>query len=65
MWEIRLLNEQLLLFCFAIQTLEATMKNIPKDRHGKMPKEYLRVALDVVAPSAGLPPFGAVDEVHN
>lgn len=41
------------------------MKNIPKDRHGKMPKEYLRVALDVVAPSAGLPPFGAVDEVHN
>lgn len=51
-------------FVFAIQILETATKSIPKDRQGKMPKEYLRVALDVVAPSAGLPPFGAIEEVH-
>lgn len=39
------------------------METLPKDRNGKMSKDYLRVALDVVAPSAALPPFGAVEEV--
>jgi len=47
------------------KTLETAMKTIPKDRQGKMPKEYLRVALDVVAPSAGLPPFGAIEEMDH
>ena len=46
-----------------MQILNATLENVPKDRTGKLPKEYLRVALDVVAPSAGLPPIGAVEEV--
>lgn len=39
------------------------MKSVPKDRTGKISKEYLRVVLDVLAPSAGLPPIGAVDQV--
>lgn len=46
-----------------MQTLDAAIKTVPKDRNGKISKEYLRVALDIVAPSAGLPPFGALDEV--
>ncbi|PSS29489.1 Secretagogin like [Actinidia chinensis var. chinensis] len=45
--------------------LETTLKNVPRDRQGKIPKEYLRVALDVVAPSAGLPPLGAVDQMDK
>lgn len=45
------------------QTLNTALENVPKDRNGKISKEYLRVALDTVAPSAGLPPIGAVDEV--
>lgn len=47
-----------------LQTLDSAVKNVPRDRHGKISKEYLRVALDVLAPSAGLPPIGAVDEVY-
>jgi hypothetical protein len=37
---------------------------VPKDRTGKLSKDYLRVALDSVAPSAALPPVGAVEEVY-
>lgn len=51
-----------------MQILSSAMETLPKDRNGKMSKEYLRVALDVVAPSASLPPFGAIQEVcsqHN
>ncbi|XP_059647528.1 uncharacterized protein LOC132293892 isoform X2 [Cornus florida] len=51
------------------KTLDVALKDVPRDRHGKMSKDYLRKALDVVAPSAGLPPLGAVDEMfftqHN
>ncbi|XP_004505679.1 uncharacterized protein [Cicer arietinum] len=43
--------------------LSSAMETLPKDRNGKMSKEYLRVALDVVAPSASLPPFGAIQEM--
>lgn len=39
------------------------MKTLPKDRNGKMSKEYLHMALDAMGPSAGLPPYGALDEV--
>ena len=46
-----------------MQTLNAALENVPRDRNGKMSKEHLRVVLDVVSPSAGLPPIGAVDQV--
>lgn len=45
--------------------LSSAIETLPKDRNGKMSKDYLRVALDVVAPSAALPPFGAVEEMDK
>lgn len=47
------------------KTLEAAVQGLPKDKHGKIPKEYLHVAFKVFAPSVGLPPFGAVDEMDK
>ncbi|XP_061343705.1 uncharacterized protein LOC133289725 isoform X2 [Gastrolobium bilobum] len=47
------------------KTLNSAIENLPRDRNGKMSKEYLRVALDVVAPSAGLPPVGAIQEMDK
>ncbi|KAF2301966.1 hypothetical protein GH714_030955 [Hevea brasiliensis] len=47
------------------KTLNTALEDVPKDRNGKMAKEYLRVALDSVAPSAGLPPIGVVDEIDK
>lgn len=47
------------------KTLNAALENVPRDRNGKMSKEYLRVVLDVVYPSAGLPPIGAVDQMDK
>lgn len=47
-----------------MQILNSALENIPKDRNGKLSKEYLRVALDVVSPPAGLPPVGAIEEVY-
>lgn len=47
------------------KSLEFALKNVPKDRSGKLPKEYLRVALDNMAPAAGLPPLGAVDQMDK
>ncbi|CAA3028782.1 uncharacterized LOC102580903 [Olea europaea subsp. europaea] len=47
------------------KTLDSALKSVPKDHHGKISKEYLRVALDVMAPSAGLPPIGAVDQMDK
>ncbi|XP_062176961.1 uncharacterized protein LOC133881908 [Alnus glutinosa] len=41
------------------------LESVPKDRTGKLSKDYLRVALDSVAPSAGLPPVGAVEEIDK
>lgn len=46
-----------------MQTMNAALETVPKDRTGKLSKDYLRVALDTLAPSAGLPPFGAVNQV--
>ncbi|TYH94447.1 hypothetical protein ES332_A12G042300v1 [Gossypium tomentosum] len=43
--------------------LNVGLENVPKDRNGKISKEYLRVVLDVVAPSVGLPQIGAVEQV--
>ncbi|KAL6211902.1 hypothetical protein ACLB2K_017125 [Fragaria x ananassa] len=47
------------------KTLNAAIETVPKDHTGKLSKEYLRVALDVVAPSAGLPPLGAVEQMDK
>lgn len=47
-----------------MQIFNAALESVPKDRTGKLSKDYLRVALDSVAPSASLPPVGAVEEVH-
>ncbi|EOA16848.1 hypothetical protein CARUB_v10005071mg [Capsella rubella] len=44
------------------KALNVAMETIPKDRHGKVSKEYLRAVLDTVAPSATLPPIGAVSQ---
>lgn len=43
--------------------MNTATENIPKDRNGKLSKDFLRVVLDALAPSAGLPPIGAVDQV--
>lgn len=50
---------------FWSQALNVALETIPKDRHGKVSKEYLRAVLDTVAPSATLPPIGAVSQVNN
>ncbi|CAA0827694.1 Calcium-binding EF-hand family protein [Striga hermonthica] len=47
------------------KTLNSALKIVPKDRHGKISKEYLSVALDSVAASANLPPLGAVDQMDK
>lgn len=38
---------------------------MPKEHKGKTTKEYLRIALDRIADSASLPPYGAVGQVIN
>eukprot|EP01018_Ginkgo_biloba_P039391 Gb_01411 [translate_table: standard] len=47
------------------KTLDTTWKSLPKDQHGALPREYLRVGLDIIAPAAGLPPFGAVEKMDR
>ncbi|KAH1219912.1 hypothetical protein AAZX31_12G022600 [Glycine max] len=47
------------------KTLSSAIETLPKDRNGKLSKEYLRVTLDTVAPSAGLPPVGAIEEMDK
>lgn len=47
------------------KALQTTWKSLPKDHRGALPNEYLRVALDILAPAAGLPPFGAVEEMDK
>lgn len=43
--------------------LNFAWRKLPKDQSQKASKECLRAALDEIAPSAGLPPYGAVDQV--
>ncbi|KAL0365599.1 UNVERIFIED_CONTAM: hypothetical protein Sangu_0657500 [Sesamum angustifolium] len=47
------------------KTLDSALKGAPRDRNGKISKEYLGVALDSLAASAGLPPLGAVDQMDD
>ncbi|KAL5706533.1 hypothetical protein ACHQM5_024688 [Ranunculus cassubicifolius] len=47
------------------KTLDAAISELPKDRHRKLSKEYLRVALDTIASIASLPPYGAVDQMDK
>lgn len=47
------------------KVLNTAIGSLPRDRHGKMSKEYLRVALDSMASSAGLPPYGAIEEMDK
>jgi len=48
-------------------TLDAALneawQSMPRSSGGTVPKQYLRVGLDVLAPYAGLPPVGAVEEM--
>ncbi|KAI0500820.1 hypothetical protein KFK09_019037 [Dendrobium nobile] len=45
--------------------LDEAWKDLPKDRHHKVSTEFLRIALDKMAASADLPPFGAVSQVDD
>ncbi|CAI0376943.1 unnamed protein product [Linum tenue] len=47
------------------KALNSTLENVPRDRTGKISKEHLRMALDSVSPSAGLPPIGAIEEMDQ
>lgn len=47
------------------KSLNVAIENIPKDKTGKIPKEYLQVVLDAIAPTAGLPPLGAVEQMDK
>ncbi|XP_062200928.1 uncharacterized protein LOC133903530 [Phragmites australis] len=43
--------------------LDFVWRDVPKEHKDKTSKEYIRVALDRMADSACLPPYGAVDQV--
>ncbi|XP_027355762.1 uncharacterized protein LOC113865430 isoform X2 [Abrus precatorius] len=46
-------------------TLNLALENLLKDHNGKISKDHLRLALDLVSPSAGLPPVGAIEEMDK
>ncbi|CAK9315963.1 unnamed protein product [Citrullus colocynthis] len=47
------------------KSLNTAIQSVPKDKTGKLAKEHLQLALDLVAPLAGLPPLGALDEMDK
>ncbi|XP_047944177.1 uncharacterized protein LOC125190818 [Salvia hispanica] len=47
------------------KALDTALKSVPRDRHGKISKEFLSVAVDNLGASAGLPPLGAVEQMDN
>lgn len=47
------------------KSLNAALENVPKDKHRRTLTGHLHVALDLVAPSAGLPPIGAVEQIDQ
>lgn len=62
--ECSIIMEKLTELHLKIQTRTAALEIVPKDRNGKLSKDYLRVALDAVAASALLPRIGAVAQVY-
>ncbi|RZC62207.1 hypothetical protein C5167_023972, partial [Papaver somniferum] len=46
-------------------TLNVALKDLTGNRIGELSKEYLCIAPDSLAPSASLPPYGAVNKVNN
>ncbi|XP_024991864.1 uncharacterized protein LOC112525816 [Cynara cardunculus var. scolymus] len=47
------------------KTLDTALKSLAKDQNGRISKNCLRIGLDLVASSAGLPPFGAVYQMDQ
>ncbi|XP_057813371.1 uncharacterized protein LOC131027352 [Cryptomeria japonica] len=47
------------------KALQMTWKSLPKDKHGALPRKYLRVGLDNLAPSVALPPVGAIEQMDE
>ncbi|XP_071700798.1 uncharacterized protein [Rutidosis leptorrhynchoides] len=47
------------------KTLDTAVKQMPKDQHGRISKDCIRLGLDLIASSAGLPPFGAVYQMDQ
>ncbi|XP_021753151.1 uncharacterized protein LOC110718598 isoform X1 [Chenopodium quinoa] len=47
------------------KVLNAVLEAIPRDKNGRLSKEYLHLALDSLAPSADLPPYGAIAEMDK
>lgn len=47
------------------ECLNETWSAVPKNSNETLPKANLRLGLDLLAPFAGLPPLGAVDEVDH
>ncbi|KAI3736341.1 hypothetical protein L6452_15880 [Arctium lappa] len=47
------------------KTLDTAVKSMAKDHNGRISKHCLRLGLDLVASSAGLPPFGAVYQMDQ
>ncbi|KAH9617717.1 hypothetical protein KSS87_017406 [Heliosperma pusillum] len=47
------------------KVLDAALGAVPRDKQGRLSKKYLRIALDSLGPSAGLPPYGAIDEMDD
>ncbi|KAF3794920.1 hypothetical protein EJ110_NYTH04603 [Nymphaea thermarum] len=45
------------------QAIDSAWKSLPKDQEGQLSREYLRVALDVLAPAVSLPAYGTVDQM--
>uniref|UniRef100_A0A453CQP4 EF-hand domain-containing protein n=1 Tax=Aegilops tauschii subsp. strangulata TaxID=200361 RepID=A0A453CQP4_AEGTS len=48
---------------FFSQLLDSVWGDVPKEHKDRTSKKYLRVALDKLAASVNLPPYGAVDQV--
>lgn len=47
------------------KVLKAALETVPRDKIGRISKEYLRVALDSLALSTSLPPCGALSEMDE
>lgn len=47
------------------KALQTIWKALPKEPRGTLPREYVRVALDMIGPAAGLPPLGVVEQMDR